>query len=620
MSGRVPKEETIRASRRSRPTRSPARKKSPARTPKTGGKRSGSKSPSRKSESMITTPTKKRSPARGTPSKKSPSRIPRTESFKEPSLTKITTSTPILDVDTDSDVETKIPKPSTQIRGRTRTSIRKEITSVRSALSNLDLDGLTMRVTRSMTPKEIDKGIGSDKIVHLKEDFFTKRESKLIEYSDEDDVPLSKRIDLMEPIFKPNLQFRIEYGGMWGTLFLIVFLPLFTITIAQYTIMKSYPNLSKIAFYFDLYSYLGFAIFALINFIVSMIRFGPKPEGQLKIFASSNFVANGIINFVVSLGVVFGLEFYGFQIFDYVNGHYLQLTAGGLLFGIFLSVVLFVKAHYVPVSALNIMGDTDSFIYNFFIGKEVSPVIFGVHMKIYLIRLVHIGRSILTTAILSKSLDINKIVALYPNLSNIHSLNLNYSLLAICFMTYITMFDRIFYEKVMASTFEIRHEGHGYLTNVYFMSTLFLYGLIPKYVHDARLQLNPYILGLVCLVFFIGYIINRGSMNQKYWFRVNPFHSSVSYLSTIQTSQGKKLLCGGFWGIVRHPNYFGEIMMNLSYAPFTCGSGLLIYILCTIPALIYRTTRVEFRLKQRYEVGWDRYCENVRKMFIPKVF
>ena len=36
-------------------------------------------------------------------------------------------------------------------------------------------------------------------------------------------------------------------------------------------------------------------------------------------------------------------------------------------------------------------------------------------------------------------------------------------------------------------------------------------------------------------------------------------------LETLPTAGGKKLLISGWWGLVRHPNYLGEILIQWSW-------------------------------------------------------
>ena len=69
---------------------------------------------------------------------------------------------------------------------------------------------------------------------------------------------------------------------------------------------------------------------------------------------------------------------------------------------------------------------------------------------------------------------------------------------------------------------------------------------------------------VVGLMFFVG------SNWQKSEFRKNPYSPELAHLSSIPTSTGKRLLCSGWWGIVRRPNYLGDLLMALSWS-LACG-------------------------------------------------
>jgi len=42
-------------------------------------------------------------------------------------------------------------------------------------------------------------------------------------------------------------------------------------------------------------------------------------------------------------------------------------------------------------------------------------------------------------------------------------------------------------------------------------------------------------------------------------------------LKTLETESGRKLLISGWWGWSRHPNYFGDLIMALSWSLLTGG-------------------------------------------------
>lgn len=44
-------------------------------------------------------------------------------------------------------------------------------------------------------------------------------------------------------------------------------------------------------------------------------------------------------------------------------------------------------------------------------------------------------------------------------------------------------------------------------------------------------------------------------------------------LETIPTATGRQLLVSGWWGMVRHPNYLGDLIMALAWS-LPCGEWL----------------------------------------------
>lgn len=91
---------------------------------------------------------------------------------------------------------------------------------------------------------------------------------------------------------------------------------------------------------------------------------------------------------------------------------------------------------------------------------------------------------------------------------------------------------------------------------------------------------------------------------------------------TLVSIHGKRLLCGGWWGALRHPNYVGDILMMWSMAS-VCGlSHWVPYVfpVLHLMVLIHRTFRVETRCKNLYSSTWDRYTQIVKHRLIPRVF
>merc|ERR1712029_1239407 len=73
----------------------------------------------------------------------------------------------------------------------------------------------------------------------------------------------------------------------------------------------------------------------------------------------------------------------------------------------------------------------------------------------------------------------------------------------------------------------------------------------------------------------IGYVIYRSSETQRCEFAKDPANPSLSHLETVTTAGNKKLIVSGWWSVVRHPNYLGEILIQWSWVlPIGFGIGL----------------------------------------------
>lgn len=88
------------------------------------------------------------------------------------------------------------------------------------------------------------------------------------------------------------------------------------------------------------------------------------------------------------------------------------------------------------------------------------------------------------------------------------------------------------------------------------------------------------------------------------------------------TVLGKKLLCGGLWGWVRHPNYVGDILMYWAWV-IPCGFSHWVPFVapvCSGLSLIHRVRRDNERCRLRYGSSWDRYTQKVKYYLVPRIY
>lgn len=139
---------------------------------------------------------------------------------------------------------------------------------------------------------------------------------------------------------------------------------------------------------------------------------------------------------------------------------------------------------------------------------------------------------------------------------------------------------------------------------------------------------NPHtptpMLVLYGLIFFTGWMFARGANLQKFQFKQDPFAKAFGVLDPGTISgDGKHVLTGGFWGLSRHINYLGEILMASGLA-LSLGYPLALtpwlYPLYYVVLLFPRQADDDRRCAERYGELWTEYCRRVPWRIIPFVY
>ncbi|MEM7436036.1 MAG: delta(24(24(1)))-sterol reductase [Myxococcota bacterium] len=90
----------------------------------------------------------------------------------------------------------------------------------------------------------------------------------------------------------------------------------------------------------------------------------------------------------------------------------------------------------------------------------------------------------------------------------------------------------------------------------------------------------------------------------------------------LDTEAGSKLLVDGWWKYARKIHYTADILMALSWG-LICGFDHFLpylYVCFFTVMIIHRAGRDIARCRKKYGKDWDRYCEEVRYLFVPGVF
>ncbi|HEY8156430.1 MAG TPA: ergosterol biosynthesis protein [Myxococcota bacterium] len=126
------------------------------------------------------------------------------------------------------------------------------------------------------------------------------------------------------------------------------------------------------------------------------------------------------------------------------------------------------------------------------------------------------------------------------------------------------------------------------------------------------------------LLFFAGWALARGANLQKFWFKRDPKAKAFGLLEPRAISgDGKHVLAGGFWGLSRHINYLGEILMATALTlclgyPLVLATWL--YPLYYVALLFPRQYFDDQRCAERYGPLWDEYRRRVPSRIIPGIY
>jgi protein-S-isoprenylcysteine O-methyltransferase Ste14 len=194
----------------------------------------------------------------------------------------------------------------------------------------------------------------------------------------------------------------------------------------------------------------------------------------------------------------------------------------------------------------------------------------------------------------------------------------------VCAFQLLYVADYFVHEEAILTTWDIRHESFGFMLCwgclVWIPFTFSLQGL---YLADHPHALSAP--GALALIAFnlLGYAIFRGANLQKHKARKLPDTRIWGRPAEfIETARGTKLLVSGFWGIARHSNYLGDLMMGLAWCLTTGFHSVLtyFYFIYFVILLVHRERRDNDHCARKYGADWERYTARVRWRILPFVY
>lgn len=111
---------------------------------------------------------------------------------------------------------------------------------------------------------------------------------------------------------------------------------------------------------------------------------------------------------------------------------------------------------------------------------------------------------------------------------------------------------------------------------------------------------------------------------QKFFLKLDPTHRFLGVIEprTVR-DDSHALLCSGLWGVSRHVNYLGEILMATGIALALGWRGVLgpwLYPLYYVLLLVPRERDDHRRCAAEYGLLWDDYYKRVPRRIVPGVY
>ncbi|XP_067884367.1 delta(14)-sterol reductase LBR isoform X2 [Heterodontus francisci] len=437
-----------------------------------------------------------------------------------------------------------------------------------------------------------------------------KEEGKLIELETKDDRLYIKKRAVQTQEW--------EFGGPVGAFFIMFLLPaalvllLLMCAVDDASILNFPPPIPALQTLWNSTALGIFVLWFLFQALLYLLPIGKVVEGvPLANGKTLKYRINAFYAFLLCTTALGAALYYEVNL-GYIYSNLLQLAISAMVFSLVLSIYLYVRSWRVPADELAPGGNSGSFVYDFFIGRELNPRIRNFDLKYFCeLRPGLMGWFVINLGLLFAEMEVQG--------RDVPSL----AMILVNGFQLLYVLDALWNEAAILTTMDIVHDGFGYMLAFGDLVWVpFAYSLQAFYLVNHPNELSwPMALAIIALN-TVGYIIFRGANSQKNAFRRNPHDPKLAHLKTIPTATGKSLIVSGWWGFVRHPNYLGDLIMALAWS-LPCGFNHILpyfYIIYFTCLLVHREARDEHQCKMKYGVVWNKYCQQVRYRIFPYIY
>lgn len=313
---------------------------------------------------------------------------------------------------------------------------------------------------------------------------------------------------------------------------------------------------------------------------------------------------NGIHVFLVMVLIWFFLGYFGIVAFDWLYRYRWYGLTGAFVLGITFSLA--VVAAFPPVRK--------SFLADLYLGRMENLQLWGgrvdVKMWLYLA-----GATFLELNALSFAAHHRLLYGEHASAGIFLSTGL---------LTFFIV-DYLIFEEVHLYTYDLFAErvgfklGWGCLVFYPYFYSIFLWSTVE--LPDPGTPV--WLLIVYVLIFFAGWILSRGANLQKYYFKKDPGRAFLRIRPQAISDGNHRLLMNGFWGLSRHVNYLGEILMATGIilcTGYPASPWPWLYPLYYFILLFPRERDDNRRCELKYGKLWKIYVSKVPWRIIPFIY
>ncbi|TXG58345.1 hypothetical protein EZV62_016174 [Acer yangbiense] len=328
----------------------------------------------------------------------------------------------------------------------------------------------------------------------------------------------------------------------------------------------------------------------LVTFFTYLAIFGSILPGKvvqgvvLRDGTRLHYRCNGLLSLLLLVGLLGVGAWMNFVSLTVISDRGLELLSTTFIFSVLVTLVLYAAGSRSHNQGSSLKAHvTGNLIHDWWFGIQLNPQFLGIDLKFFFVRAGMMGWLLINLSILAKSVfdgPLSRSMILYQTFSALYIL------------------DYFVYEEYMTST----HMDYRLLSGWWLSH------------NKVEITTAPVIAN--CIVFLIGYLVFRGANKQKHVFKKNP---KALIWGKPPRVIGGKLLASGYWGMARHCNYLGDLLLALSFS-LPCGISSPIpyfYPIYLLILLIWRERRDEARCAEKYREVWAEYCRLVPWRILP---